>query len=249
MATNLDAEVIIVGGGIGGLTLAAICRRLSVSVRVLERTEVLRPVGAGISLAPNALALLDQLGLYEKILAAGQKLRKVQIHHNTTRWNTIDWSGCEPRFGYPVLSIERHHFHRLLYEAAGAGSTVQLGARVVDVIDEPGQDAVRVVLESGKELRAKLVIGADGIRSVVRRVLARQAGMKEANTIRFTGRVHMSGITAPLTHLGDAELGVANWVLYDDSILTTWPCQENRQWFIGVKVRGFLFSIASSLVP
>ncbi|KAI1365302.1 hypothetical protein F5Y08DRAFT_304570 [Xylaria arbuscula] len=45
----------------------------------------------------------------------------------------------------------------------------------------------------------------------------------------------MSGITSPLEHLGPEEMGVGNWLLYDDSILTTWPCRDNQQWFIGVK--------------
>lgn len=45
----------------------------------------------------------------------------------------------------------------------------------------------------------------------------------------------MSGYTKPLQHLTANDLGIAHWMLYDDSILTTWPCQENRQWFIGVK--------------
>lgn len=45
----------------------------------------------------------------------------------------------------------------------------------------------------------------------------------------------MSGYTAPLQHLSPSDLGVGNWILYDDRLLTTWPCVDNRQWFIGVK--------------
>lgn len=236
MAASVDAQVIIVGGGIGGLTLAAIFKRLDISCKVLERSDVLRPVGAGISLAPNGLRMLDQLGVYDKVVDAGQKLRKLQIWRNDKLWNSLDWSGCEAKFGYPVMSMERHHFHRLLFEAAGGDSVVQFNTKVVDVIDDPNDSSVRVVFDEGKELRANIVVGADGIRSVIRRCLARDAGMTESNTIKFTGRVHMSGITAPLEHLGTQDLGVANWMLYDDSTLTTWPCPDNRQWFIGVKV-------------
>lgn len=47
----------------------------------------------------------------------------------------------------------------------------------------------------------------------------------------------MSGYTNPLTHLTTKDEGVAHWMLYDDAILTTWPCKDNRQWFIGVAVR------------
>lgn len=60
--------------------------------------------------------------------------------------------------------------------------------------------------------------------------------MEGVNTIRFSGRVHMSGYTKPLRHLSTEDEGVAHWMLYDDAILTTWPCGDNRQWFIGVSV-------------
>ncbi|EXF82722.1 hypothetical protein CFIO01_09861 [Colletotrichum fioriniae PJ7] len=233
-SSPVDAEVLIVGAGIGGLTLAAILSRLDISCKVLERSEVLRPVGAGISLSPNGLRMLDQIGVYEKVLDAGQKLRKVQIWRGKKLWNTVDWAGCEGKFGYPVMSLERHHFHRLLFDAAGGDDVVQFGTKVVDVIDDPSESVVRVVSDKGKEFRAHVVVGADGIRSVIRRCLARDAGLKEANTIKFTGRVHMSGITAPLEHLSTQDLGVANWMLYENSTLTTWPCPDNRQWFIGV---------------
>lgn len=66
--------------------------------------------------------------------------------------------------------------------------------------------------------------------------MARQAGQDAVNSIKFTGRVHMSGYTEPLAHLGPAEGGVATWMLYDRSMLTTWPCKDNSQWFIGVIV-------------
>lgn len=60
--------------------------------------------------------------------------------------------------------------------------------------------------------------------------------MKAVNTIRFSGRVHMSGYTKPLQHLETKDEGVGHWMLYDDAIFTTWPCIDNRQWFIGVAV-------------
>lgn len=233
---SVDADILILGGGIGGLTLAAICRQLGIHCKVLERTPTLQPVGAGISLAPNALKLLDQLGLYPELLATGQKIRKIQINRNVRRWNTLDWTLVEQTFGYPILSLERHNFHRLLYRTAGAEETVLLGSKVQDIIDDPAKDFVSVVLSNGKQLRGRLVVGADGIRSVTRRILAGNANDKSANTIRYTGRVHMSGITSPLEHLREQDKGVANWMLYDNSILTTWSCPDNRQWFIGAKV-------------
>ncbi|KAJ9293897.1 hypothetical protein DTO271G3_7273 [Paecilomyces variotii] len=233
---TVDTDIVIIGGGIGGLTLAAICQQLGIHCKVLERTSTLKPVGAGISLAPNALRLLDQLGLYPELLAMGQKVHKIQINRNQKRWNTLDWTLIERNFGYPILAMERHAFHRLLYQVAGGENTVMMDCKVQEIIDDPAENFVTVVTNSEKKLRGRLVVGADGIRSMTRRILAGKAN-KTANTIRYTGRVHMSGITKPLIHLGENEQGVANWMLYDDSILTTWSCPDNRQWFIGAKVR------------
>lgn len=229
-------KVLIVGGGIGGLTLGAILTQLSIPFVILERSPKITPVGAGISLAPNCLRLLDQLGLYPAIQREGQKLKKILIHHENVKWREMDFAICESTFGYPIYSIERHLFHGMLHEAAGGDANVLLDSKVVDLDDDPAKPYVEVTLGNGKRLRSEVVVGADGIRSITRRVLARSAGMKESNTIKFTGRIHMSGYTAPLKHLSDNELGVANWCFYNDCVLTTWPCTENRQWFIGVKV-------------
>jgi len=231
------ASIVIIGAGLGGLTLAAICRKVNLRCIVLERTEKLTPAGAGISLAPNALRVLDQLGIYEQIKSHGQRLRKMQVHHNETRWGELDFTGVEARFGYPVYSIERAQFHQFLYDAAGGDSCVRMGSQVTQVVDDATSDRVVVRVKDGKEYQADVVVGADGIRSVTRRILAEQAGLNSINTIKFTGRVHMSGYTRPLPNLGPDHEGVGNWIFYDDAILTTWPCKNNRQWFIGVKVR------------
>ena len=231
-------DVLIIGGGIGGLMLAAICRKLNISFLVLERGEKITPQGTGISLSPNALRVLDQLGIYEEIVNQGQDLRKMLIYHNAKKWRELDVSAFRQKFGYSIYAIERHLFHQLLYQAAGNEEFIRLNAKVNGLIDDDAKPYVTVQTTRGKEFRGKVVVGADGIRSITRRLLATNAGLSSAkSTIRFTGRVHMSGYTAPIFHLGEQEIGVGTWMLYDRSILTTWPCKDNRQWYIGVKVK------------
>ncbi|KAI3012333.1 hypothetical protein CBS147346_710 [Aspergillus niger] len=234
MVPKADVQVLIVGGGIAGLTLANICKKIGLSYKVLERTVEVTPVGAGISLAPNALRLLDQLGFMDIIRKEGQPLRKIQVYRNTTRWSLLDFEWLEPTYGYSMYSMPRHSMHRALYHRADPEHVI-LGAEVVGIEDEPNSPTVKVRLADGREFSGEVLVGADGIRSIVRRLLADKQGLAGVNTIRFTGRTHMTGISYPLEHLGPNDLGVATWVFYDDCILTSWPCTENRQWFVGVK--------------
>ncbi|RDH34679.1 hypothetical protein BDQ94DRAFT_169007 [Aspergillus welwitschiae] len=234
MVPKADVQVLIVGGGIAGLTLANICKKIGLSYKVLERTAEVTPVGAGISLAPNALRLLDQLGFMDIIRKEGQPLRKIQVYRNTTRWSLLDFEWLEPTYGYSMYSMPRHSMHRALYHRADPEHVI-LGAEVVGIEDESNSPTVKVRLADGREFSGEVLVGADGIRSIVRRLLADKQGLAGVNTIRFTGRTHMTGISYPLEHLGPNDLGVATWVFYDDCILTSWPCTENRQWFVGVK--------------
>lgn len=232
-----SADVIIIGGGIGGLMLAAICRKLQISFLVLERSEEITPLGAGISLSPNALRVLDQLGIYDEIRKEGQDVRKMLVYRNSTKWRELDFTRLQDRFGYPVYCIERHVFHELLFKAAGGDEFVRFHEKVVDLVDDAAKPFVTVRTESGGEFQGTVVVGADGIRSVTRRLLATQSGVESAkNTIKFTGRVHMSGFTNPIAHLTEMEKGVGCWMLNDGAIMTTWSCKGKRQMYSGAKV-------------
>lgn len=165
-------KVAIVGGGIGGLTLAAALRRLGISYVVLERYAAITPQGAGISLAPNCLKALDQLGIFEKVQKYSQELRSIHIYRNNEFWAAQDLGATKDSFGYYVHKIERHHFHYLLLEAAGGNDVVRLGFQVNGIIDEPDAPYAIVKAEDGREVRADIVVGADGIRSYARRAVS-----------------------------------------------------------------------------
>lgn len=167
--------VVIIGGGIGGLTLAAILRKLKIPYRVLERTPTLSPQGAGISLAPNCLRALEQLGIFDDIARNSQQLFGIDIYGDHEYWGRLDFGLCKNWFGYHVRSIERHQFHHYLYEAADGANSTYLGWDVADIVDDPQSSSVLIETKDGKRITAGVVVGADGIRSVTRRIVSTEA--------------------------------------------------------------------------
>jgi salicylate hydroxylase len=166
-----EPRIAIVGAGIAGLTAAVAHTRAGIACQVFEQASYLAEVGAGIQLAPNAVRLLHRLGLRRHLASVG--VRPEAIHMR--RWDdgaTIahtPLTGCESTFGAPYYTVHRADLHRGLLELLPPGM-VRLGLRCTQVRER--DDGVEVALSGGHVCPASLVIGADGIHSVVRTALA-----------------------------------------------------------------------------
>lgn len=158
----MSTEVLIVGGGIGGLAAAVALRRAGCHVQVLERAEEISAVGAGILLQANAITALQRIGVAEDIVAAAVPMSSARVSSWSGRvFSELDSSDL------PVLGVGLHRadLHRLLSEHAGLES-VRTGAPVASY--RLVGDRVVAVLESGEEITGDLLVGADGIHSKVR---------------------------------------------------------------------------------
>ncbi|NJP52171.1 NAD(P)-binding protein [Streptomyces sp. SBST2-5] len=166
-------RAVVIGGGIGGLTAAAALHRRGAEVTVLERAGSLQPVGAAISLAPNALRALDVIGLGDRIRALSAWQGDGGLRAPGGRWlSRSSAAAAEKRFGGPLVLLHRA---TLIDHLAGQlpphAVRTSAAAHLVDP-GEPGDPSrpARIKTPEG-ELTADLVVAADGIHSAVRRTL------------------------------------------------------------------------------
>ncbi len=166
----MTAPVIIAGGGIGGLTLALTLHQIGVPCHVIESSREMKPLGVGINIQPNAVRELFDLGIGPEALDV--------VGVQAQEWALVGLNGkevyAEPRgldagYNWPQYAAHRGELHMLLYREVvtrlGEGS-VRLGTKVAGY-DTSGE-GLTVVLSTGEQLLARLLIGADGIHSVVR---------------------------------------------------------------------------------
>ncbi|WP_432495500.1 FAD-dependent monooxygenase [Kineococcus auxinigenes] len=168
-----DARAVVVGAGLGGLAAAAGLARAGWRVDLHERAGSLEPVGAGISLWPNALRALDVLGAADGVrrlaaLGAGTGIRRPDGRW-IARSDLAD--AVRNRYGDPVVVLARAELTALLADLLPDGC-LHPGSAVERV--EPGDPRgapARVVLTTGEHVEADLVVAADGIGSPVRTAL------------------------------------------------------------------------------
>ena len=172
-------RIIVVGAGIGGLSAAIGLRRAGHDVSVLERAPHLGGIGAGLVLFPNAMRALGRLGMREAVAARGARGRR----------NRVLTSGGRELTALPsdlldgTVAIHRGDLQATLVRAAGA---VRLGAEITSV--EQGDEGVVATIADGTEEQADLLVGADGLNSIVRAVVT------DAR-LRFAGYTAWRGIS------------------------------------------------------
>jgi 2-polyprenyl-6-methoxyphenol hydroxylase-like FAD-dependent oxidoreductase len=165
-ATNVD--ILIQGGGIGGLALAIALIKKGYTVRVVERAGGLSEVGAGIWMAANPMQVFDRWGFAEKITTVGWMIHRLTLQdYNGDILQVSDLSAGSKFFGFETVALHRSLLQRVLSEHLPSG-VLNFGIEVKSLIQ--GTDSVSVVLTDGSEIDARIVVGADGMRSRIRQL-------------------------------------------------------------------------------
>jgi 2-polyprenyl-6-methoxyphenol hydroxylase-like FAD-dependent oxidoreductase len=176
---STDKKFAIVGGGIGGLTLAIAMQRKGFQVTVYESAPKFKPLGAGLGLAANAVKAFLEIGIADEVLSVGKVMKMFRIADDSGK--TIAETNSEElsrRFGtVNNFTIHRADLHRVLLNQLEP-ETVVLDKNCVDV--QQDVDGVALHFTDGTKTRADYLIACDGIHSPIRRKLLPESSPRYA---------------------------------------------------------------------
>ncbi len=192
MTNMARQQVLIAGGGIGGLAAAVACTQLGVPVQLLERASQLSEVGAGIQIGPNVTRILQAWGLGGALAQVAAFPKQLQARDAQTGQvlGTLPLDErAQSLYGAPYATIHRADLQGLLHRAAqSAGVDIRLGQTVQGWRDTA--DVLEVRTAEGASVQAGALIGADGVWSAVRQQLLGDA------PARFTGHLAYRALVA-----------------------------------------------------
>lgn len=179
-----NKQFAIVGGGIGGLTLAIALQQKGFKVKVYENAPQLKTLGAGLALAANAINAFKEIGIADDIIKAGNILRV--LHIKDVKGNVLAATNSEKlskKFGtVNNFTIHRAELHEVLLSKLTPG-TVELGKGCFDFIQT--DQGVTLLFKDGTSAEADFVIACDGIHSNVRKKLLPDATPRYAGYTCF----------------------------------------------------------------
>jgi 2-polyprenyl-6-methoxyphenol hydroxylase-like FAD-dependent oxidoreductase len=194
---------LIVGAGIGGLAAGVALQRAGWRVRVFEQADEARESGFGLGLAPNAVAALTELGAAEAVLTRAARMGAIEL----CRADGRQLRQFSVPVGAPAAVALRTDLHRALLDALGT-SAIQLRHQAVSFADRG--DDITVAFANGATERGDLLVGADGIHSVIRRGLHPQEPAPTASVFAA-----VRGVATDAAH----HLGALSGIIYlDDGI-------------------------------
>ncbi|MGV1013775.1 MAG: FAD-dependent monooxygenase [Methyloceanibacter sp.] len=182
--TKRGRPVLIAGGGIGGLAAAAALGARGRNVTVLERGTFSDATGAGIQLGPNATRALRALGILDAIEQASFKPEAIWLFDGLSgrRLASVPLGKhAETRYGAPYLTLHRADLHAALLAACEALDSVELRPDFEVAAVQQHEGHISAVNPGGSEVEGASLIGADGLWSGIRKMVAPQA------RLRFTG--------------------------------------------------------------
>ena len=202
-------KVLVIGGGIGGLTTALSLHAAGIEVEVFEQVPRIEALGVGINLQPNAVRELIELGLGDELAKAAIETSALSYYNKLGQLIWSEPRGMAAGYRWPQYSIDRGDLHLILYAAVcqriGAGA-VSTGHRLTHFTQSSGGvEAHFVDRESGRELptrKGDVLIGCDGIHSAVRvQLYPDEGGPVSSGRIQWRGVLEAEPFLDGRTHV------------------------------------------------
>jgi 3-hydroxybenzoate 6-monooxygenase len=183
-------QVIVVGGGIGGLAAALMLSRAGLRVRVLERNDEFAELGFGLQLAPNATWLLREYGLLDDVMETAVRPRRLVAMNALTgqQLTTLDLQQAERRYGAPYIVLHRGDLLEVMLRHCRKEPTLILeAAKDVTAVTDLGHQAA-VTCRDGSTYHSQVLVGADGLDSAVRPLVVDDA-LQATGYVAYRGAV------------------------------------------------------------
>ncbi|MBL4704322.1 MAG: FAD-dependent monooxygenase [Flavobacteriales bacterium] len=175
----------IIGAGIGGLTTAIALEKKGFEIRIFEQIEKIKPIGAGIILANNAMQVYEKLGLKKTIEDNGNPISSMNItKDNLDVISKIDLSYFEEKYKVKNIAIHRGTLQRILIEQLKSTKII-LNHKLKKVTKSTNGHSLK--FENGERIHSSILIGADGLNSIVRQDLFPNNSIRNANQICWRG--------------------------------------------------------------
>lgn len=199
--SSMEKQILIAGGGIGGLSAALACSRAGWPVTLLERTREFGEVGAGIQMGPNVVRRLYAWGLEQEIkeVVAFPELLRVRSAANGEEMTRLRLGErMRTRYGAPYATIHRADLHTLLLKAVQQRSDVKLvlGQWLESFVDTGS--GVQAQTLDGSTLEGQALIGADGLWSTVRHHLLKDAEPRVTGHLAYRALIAQRDLPAHL---------------------------------------------------
>lgn len=225
-----DLPVLVAGGGIGGLAAALALVRQGFRVKVLEQAPEIGEIGAGIQLGPNAFHAFDALGIGPQARSRAVYTDCMVMHDAIDEYQVgmiPTGEAFRQRFGNPYAVIHRVDVHRSLLEGAQQTGRVEILTSTRTERVEQDDDGVTVIDQHGKTHRGLALIGADGVKSVVRQQFVGDAA-------RVTGHVVYRAVVDKADFPQDLQWNAASIWVGPNCHLVHYPLRGGEQYNVVV---------------
>ncbi|MFM9403451.1 FAD-dependent monooxygenase [Myroides odoratimimus] len=181
-----DMKVAIVGAGIAGLTMAIALKKADIPFVIYESTERIKPVGAGIAIANNAMQVYRHLGVSDKLTQRGTRISKVRLTDmNLNILTQLDLIAFEQKCQLVNIAIHRSDLHHVLLEEVGMEHVVL--NKCLEGVSLDTEGLYTLLFTDGSMATHEYVVGADGIRSQVRQKIFGDYPLRDAKQVCWRG--------------------------------------------------------------